>query len=91
MTQQKIEFSLGEKAHIFIEEFTSKSGDSVFRLAWTDYVINEWAEFYPTLATALARVALLAQCLDESEAELFAEDSTSFTYTAKKFLSEGVI
>lgn len=91
MTQQKIEFSLGEKAHIFIEEFTNKQGDNVFRLRWTDYVVNTWTEFYPTLAIALARVALLSQCVDESEAELFAEDSTTFTYTATKFLTEGVI
>ncbi len=38
--------------------------DGVFVLWWTDYVANEWSENYTSLATALIRLALLAECKD---------------------------
>lgn len=91
MAQEKIVFNIGGDAQVIIDEFLSKEGDSIFRLFWTDCVANAWEEYYPTLAITLMRASLLAQCVGESEAELFAEDSLTFAHTARKYLEGAVI
>lgn len=53
--------------------FAGKPGGTEgYTLWWNDYVINEWAEWYPDLGTALARFAALFRADDISRvAELF--------------------
>lgn len=55
-----------------------------YMLWWTDYVINEWAEFWPTLPTALARMGLLIDAgergafFHRTEADFAADARTLF-------------
>lgn len=34
----------------------------VFQLSWTDWIANEYEEYYPTLSDALIRAGVLAYC-----------------------------
>lgn len=88
--QEKIMFDLMGKSGIVIEQFDSEGGDTAFRLLWTDYIANTWAEYYPTLAIALMRVAMLSKCV-ESDGDLsFAFDQMTFEHHAENFIGKEV-
>jgi hypothetical protein len=53
--------------------------DAVYRLAWTDNVANEWEEYYPTIALANARLALLLKSV---------ENDSLFSTTPEQFAKE---
>ena len=91
-TQPKeINLDLFGESGITITEFVSKESEKLYRLRWTDYVINVWDEHYDSLATALARVATLAHCLQDEDSMLgFKHDPDRFTNNAIKFL-EGAV
>jgi hypothetical protein len=53
--------------------------DAVYRLSWTDNVANEWEEYYPTVALANARLALLLKS---------AENDSLFSTTPEQFAKQ---
>lgn len=63
------------------------TGDSWYRLTWSDGVANSWREKYSQLSFALARLAMLAFS-EEADWELFARDQeeAEFLLRAKPFL-----
>jgi hypothetical protein len=64
--------------------------DAVFRLRWTDYVVNEWEELFPTLSAALARVSALVACGESDWEKGFATSPEEFTTAADQFLAKVV-
>jgi len=59
-----------------------------YELTCYDYVINEWTEKYQELSVALARLAVLADCVTLGGVFVTSEDY--FTYVANEFLSAEV-
>jgi hypothetical protein len=86
-----IKIDLAGKSGVAIDAFTNAQSENVYRLQWTDYVINEWNEYYATLPLALARVAVLSACIETDDADdlplLFKHDSTTFALQASKFIN----
>jgi len=64
------------------------SGTGPIRLSWHDGFINEWHEDYPTLALALARLAVLAHCGEDDWRTSFATGPDLFAERASQFLDE---
>lgn len=56
----------------------------LWRLRWTDYVANDWAEDYPVLCLALARMAALSHAV--SLDRTFTEGATDFAESAAAWL-----
>jgi predicted RNA-binding Zn-ribbon protein involved in translation (DUF1610 family) len=57
------------------------------RLSWTDGVTGEWVEDYPSLSSALLRIAVLARCGETGWATGFVEGTArEFATTAEEFL-----
>lgn len=83
---ETISLDLFGEAGVEISEFTSRDGEKAYKLTWNDYVVNEWTEYYPTASLALARVAVLAECLTEEAT--FEKDALTFTYQASRFLAK---
>lgn len=52
-----------------------------FTLYWHDYVVNEWAEWFPDLPTAIARLAALAYAVEANE--FFAREPADFFVLAE--------
>lgn len=63
-----------------------ETDNSTFRLGWGDAVVNEWAEDYNDLATALLRLAVLVKSAENNSA--FTTDEDEFTIFAKKFFDQ---
>jgi len=59
-----------------------------YELTCYDYVINEWTEKYQELSVALARLAVLADCV--TLGGVFVTDEDDFTYVANEFLNAEV-
>lgn len=78
------------RAGVSVEEFVSATGNRLFAVRCFDYVINEWIEVYETLAIALARVAVLAECVESDDTLAFARESVSFAHKAKDFIESEV-
>jgi hypothetical protein len=76
---------LGE-CGVSITEFNSPNVEKSYKLTWTDYVVNEWTEYYPSLSLALARVSVLAECLEDDR--VFEKGHLDFTFDASRFLSK---
>lgn len=57
-----------------------------YSLWWTDYVANDWLEWYPSLSVALARVAALLLCGEHERAVGFT--ATSFPEATALFFKE---
>ena len=57
-----------------------------YSLWWTDYVANDWLEWYPTLSMALARTAGLLHCGEHNWSIGFT--ATSFPEAAALFFKE---
>ena len=53
--------------------------DAVYKLSWTDNVVNEWEEFYPTITLANARLELLLKSV---------ENDSLFSTTPEEFAKE---
>ena len=88
---QKIKLDLFNTSGITITEFTSEDSEKIYQLTWTDYVIGEWYEYYDNIATALARVAVLAHCLqDENSSFGFKRGNEQFASNAIRFLDSEV-
>jgi hypothetical protein len=89
-----IKFDLAGKSGVTIDSFANAEGEAIYRLQWTDYVVNEWNEFYATLSLALARVAVLSACIEEDlkneETLFFKSDSETFANHAYNFISNEV-
>ena len=89
-----IKFDLAGQVGVTIDSFTNAEGEVIYRLQWTDYVVNEWNEFYATLSIALARVAVLSACVEEdlknTDKVLFKFDSDTFATHAYNFISNEV-
>lgn len=86
--EQVIKIDLFDTSGVTITEFVSRDKEKVYQLRWTDYVANEWTEHYRTLAEALARVAVLAYCLQDEDSLLGFKTSydEGFSRFANKFL-----
>jgi acyl carrier protein phosphodiesterase len=64
---------------------------AAYRLHWTDFVANEWTEYFPDLPTALMRLAVLQRCTEISDGNGgFEHDARDFVTGAKYFLSREV-
>lgn len=90
-----IKFDLAGQAGVTIDSFANAGGEVIYRLQWTDYVVNEWNEFYATLSLALARVAVLSACIEEDlrnedSTLLFKNDSETFANHAYHFINNEV-
>ena len=59
-----------------------------YELTCFDYVINEWTETYQDLSVALARLAVLSDCVVLGG--LFVTSEEEFTYVANEFLNAEV-
>jgi hypothetical protein len=59
-----------------------------YELTCFDYVINEWTEKYQDLSVALARLAVLSDCVALDG--VFVTDEDDFTYVANEFLNAEV-
>lgn len=57
-----------------------------YSLWWTDYVANDWIEWYPVLSVALARAAALMHCGEHDWAIGFT--AVSFPDSAAQFFKE---
>ena len=65
--QEVIFFELYSSTGVTIKRFEHQNDmfgtpEYVFQLTWTDWVANEYEEFYPALSDALIRVGVLAYC-----------------------------
>jgi len=65
--QEVVFFELYNVTGVTIKRFEHQNdmfgtSEYVFQLSWTDFVANEWEEFYPTLSDALIRAGVLAYC-----------------------------
>lgn len=91
-----IKFDLGGQCGITIDSFTNASGENVYRVLWTDYVANDWSEYFATLSLALTRVAVLSACVEEdlktdtSLSLMFKFESSAFADHAYRFINEQV-
>ena len=89
---EPIKFDLGSNTcGVKIDTFTNADGEAVYRVLWTDYAVNEWNEYYSSLAVALMRVAMLTATVEHELAELdatlsFTNDSTTFAHNAQMFI-----
>jgi len=64
---------------------------AVFSLTWDDGVANEWVEYYPTIATALMRLAVLSECQKEiTYGTSFVNDEVAFCASVDGFLRENI-
>lgn len=79
-----ISFDLFGECGVEITEFVSRSGEKAYAVYWNDYVANEWTEYFPTLAIALARVAVLAECVENGD--VYGKNSLEFTFDASRFI-----
>ena len=59
-----------------------------YKLTCFDYVINEWTEKYQDLSVALARLAVLSDCVALDG--VFVTSDDDFTYVANEFLNAEV-
>jgi hypothetical protein len=76
---------LFDECGVEITEFISKNGEKSYKLTWGDYVVNSWTEYYPSLSLALARVSVLAECLEDDR--VFEKGPLDFTFHASRFLA----
>lgn len=74
------EFSVGGEVGIKVEQI-----DAVYRLSWSDYVANDWAEEYPTLSIAIARASVLVACAEGGFEEAFVSRPADFALDVSKF------
>jgi hypothetical protein len=81
-----ISFDLLGECGVEIAEFTSINGEKAYTVHWNDYVVNEWTEYFPTLAIALARVAVLAECVEHDKT--YASNALEFTFDASRFVAK---
>ena len=83
-----ISFDLFGECGVEISEFVSNKGEKVYAVYWNDYMVNEWTEYFPTLAIALARVAVLAECVENGD--VYASSSLDFTFSASRFIGKQI-
>jgi hypothetical protein len=57
-----INLELHDRVRVTITEFVSET-ESVYRVSWNDYVINEWEEYFDSLSHALVRVGALSEAI----------------------------
>lgn len=62
--------------------------DDGYELSWGDSIANEWRETYPSLALALARVAVLAHCGANDWEIGFFSGVAEFTANASSFIRD---
>lgn len=76
--------------HLFPETYVKvgffEDGYSVW---WSDCVANDWTEYYPTLSSALIRVAALIYCCEHDCTVGFASPG-EFAEAAQRFFEGGV-
>jgi len=58
---------------------------------WTDFVANDCLEVFPTLAMALARLALLVACSADNWSRGFAGDSAEFALAWAEFEDRNLV
>ena len=84
-TTKIIEFDLNQEASVLIEAVAGRNDKQpTYLLTVGDYVANIWSEVFPTLSSALARVALLQRCLETDKG--FLNDPTLFLTNAINFM-----
>ena len=86
VVMEKISLDLFGECGVEISEFFSRTGEKSYKLTWTDYVVNEWTEYYPSVSLALARVSVLSECLEDDR--VFEKGHLDFTFDASRFLSK---
>jgi hypothetical protein len=62
--------------------------DAVYKLSWTDNIANDWEEYYPTVASANARLALLLKSAENES--LFSTTAEEFAKNFEKLASENL-
>jgi hypothetical protein len=68
-------------------------GENGYRLAWDDGVVNAWDEWYASLPDAIARSAVLAKCvLDTNDRTVYAFRTTAsaFSGLAEDFFDDAL-
>jgi hypothetical protein len=86
MAAEKIAHFIHGNAYIRVDQMFDRDGyEKGYRLSWDDGVANEWVETYPALSLAMARVAALVACLEESH-RTFTHDELEFVSVADAFL-----
>lgn len=58
-----------------------------YNLWWSDYVANEWEEFFPDLSSCLARLAVLVACGEHNFEPTFVHDGEEFRAVATDFFA----
>ena len=87
---EKITVNLKGEATASVDQLISTWDNTfLYRLTWTDNVVNTWEEYYPTLPIALARLSALAECVDFPDKSFRAEPA-KFITSAQEFLDEQV-
>lgn len=65
-----------------------RGGEDGAVLYWTDGVVNEWAEWYEAMPTAVARLAALVACADGEH--FFKDGPDGFTRWSNNFFNQTV-
>lgn len=61
--------------------------DGRYALTWSDMVVNDWTEIYPSLSIVVARLAVLIALGEEDWTSGFENDQDEFALSAEMFLS----
>jgi hypothetical protein len=88
--QLLIDFPVND-ARVTITELDD--GENGYRLAWDDGVVNSWDEWYASLPDAIARSAVLAKCvLDTNDRTVYAFRTTAsaFSGLAEDFFEDAL-
>ena len=84
-----LDVDLFGKAGARINLLNEDTDSPTYELRWTDYVINEWYEEYTELSLAIARLAVLTECVGNegnfaSLNDRFAENAINFLFDEVK-------
>jgi len=71
-------------------EISIHEQQGIYVLHWTDLMVNEWTEFYPSLSQALMRFASLVECSASAWSKGFTFNADEFLPEAQRFLDKVV-
>jgi hypothetical protein len=87
--QDVIFFELYSTSGVTIKRFEHQNDmfgepEYIYQVAWSDFVANEWEEYFDTLSDALLRVGVLAYC-HEKDGVAYADNEKVFASKASVF------